>query len=88
VRREQAVAVWVGAKSKVKIPTPSTRSGQALSPKTRQGWGAQKKTEIFQLKQTIEKSEENGEDSLGDLAKQLEREISERKLRLKAVCGH
>lgn len=43
MRREQAVAVWVGAKSKVKIPTPSTRSGQALSPKTRQGWGTQEK---------------------------------------------
>ena len=46
---------------------------------------AQQKTEIFQLKQTIEKSEENGDDPLGDLARQLEQEISERKVRLKAV---
>jgi hypothetical protein len=45
----------------------------------------QKKTELFQLKQTIEKSEQKGEDPLADLAKQLEQEISERKIRLKAV---
>ena len=47
---------------------------------------AQQKTEIFQLKLTIEKSEEKGDDPLGDLAKQLEQEISERKIRWKAVC--
>ena len=46
----------------------------------------QQKTEIFQLKQTIEKREEKGDDPLGDLAKQLGQEISERKIRLKAVC--
>jgi septal ring factor EnvC (AmiA/AmiB activator) len=39
---------------------------------------AQQKTEIFQLKQTIEKSEEMGGDPLGDLAKQLMQEIFER----------
>jgi hypothetical protein len=45
----------------------------------------QKKTELFQLKQTIEKGEQKGEDPLGDLAKQLEQEISEQKIRLNAV---
>jgi hypothetical protein len=51
-----------------------------------QGIEAQQKTEIFQLKQTIEKGEGKGDDPLGDLAKQLEQEISERKIRLNAVC--
>jgi protein tyrosine phosphatase (PTP) superfamily phosphohydrolase (DUF442 family) len=40
VRFEQRVAVWVGLK-RIKIPSPSTRSGQALSQETRQGWGTQ-----------------------------------------------
>lgn len=47
---------------------------------------AQQKTEIFQLRQKIEKIEKKGEDPLGDLAAQLTQEISERKIRLKAVC--
>src|SRR5260221_1461475 len=41
VRRELAVAIWVGPKSKIKTPIPSTRSGHALSPRTRQGRGTQ-----------------------------------------------
>lgn len=45
-----------------------------------------KRVEIFQLKETIKEREEKGDDPLGDLAKQLEKEISERKIRLKAVC--
>jgi hypothetical protein len=41
VRREMAVAVWVGPKSKVKIPPTSTDSGQVLSPRSRKGRGSQ-----------------------------------------------
>lgn len=44
--------------------------------------GAQQKTEIFQLKQTIEETEALGGDPLGDLAKQLMEELSERKIQL------
>lgn len=44
--------------------------------------GAQHKTEIFQLKQTIEETEALGGDPLGDLAKQLMEELSERKIEL------
>ena len=64
MRREPAVAVWVGMKAKVRVPTlreeregwltqtdeiknptPSRRSGQALSRKTRRGWGTRTKAE-------------------------------------------
>ena len=38
--------------------------------------------EIFQLKQTVEESEAMGGDPLGDLAKQLMKELSERKIQL------
>lgn len=41
-----------------------------------------RQTEIFQLKQTIEETEAMGSDPLGDLAKQLMQEISERKIQL------
>jgi len=44
-----------------------------------------KKAEIFQLGQDVEKAEAIGNDPLGDLAKQLMQEISERQIRLKAV---
>ena len=44
--------------------------------------GAQQKTQIFQLKQTIEETEALGGDPLGDLAKQLMEELSERKIQL------
>jgi hypothetical protein len=43
---------------------------------------AHQKTEIFQLKQTIKKSEEKGGDPLGDLAKRLMQEIFERQITL------
>jgi len=39
-------------------------------------------TEIFELKQTIEETEAMGGDPLGDLAKQLMQELSERKIQL------
>ena len=39
-------------------------------------------TEIFHLKQTIEETEVMGGDPLGDLAKQLIQELSERKIQL------
>lgn len=43
---------------------------------------AQQQAEIFQLKQTIEETEAMGGDPLGDLAKQLMQELSERKNQL------
>ena len=43
---------------------------------------AMQQTEIFQLKQTIEETEAMGGDPLGDLAKQLMQELSERKIQL------
>jgi len=42
-------------------------------------------TEIFKLKQTIEETEAMGGDPLGDLAKQLMQELSERKIQLEIV---
>jgi hypothetical protein len=45
---------------------------------------AVKKSEIFQLKQTVDKAEATGSDPLADLAKQLFAEISERQIRLDA----
>jgi len=42
----------------------------------------QQQTEIVQLKQTIEETEAMGGDPLGDLAKQLMQELSERKIQL------
>jgi hypothetical protein len=44
-----------------------------------------RKTEIFQLKDTIEKDESDGSDPLGDLALQLKLEIAERQSELKAI---
>ena len=41
---------------------------------------AQQQTEIFQLKKTIEETEAMGGDPLGDLARQLMQELSERKI--------
>jgi hypothetical protein len=46
---------------------------------------AQRTTEIFQLKQNIEDDEAKGKDPLGDLAEQLMRDMSERKMKLKTV---
>jgi len=43
---------------------------------------AMQQTEIFHLKQTIEETEAMGGDPLGDLAKQLMQELSERKIKL------
>jgi len=43
---------------------------------------AMQQTEIFHLKQTIEETEAMGGDPLGDLAKQLMQELSERKIQL------
>ena len=46
---------------------------------------AHQKTEIFQLRQTIEKAEAIGRDPLRDLVEQLIQKISERQIRLKAM---
>jgi hypothetical protein len=46
---------------------------------------AHHKTEIFTLRETIEKAEAMGDDPLGDLAQKLMKEISERKTRLKTA---
>ncbi|MDO8464204.1 MAG: J domain-containing protein [Gallionella sp.] len=43
---------------------------------------AMQQTEIYELKQTIEETEAMGGDPLGDLAKQLMQELSERKIQL------
>lgn len=43
---------------------------------------AMQQTEIYELKKTIEETEAMGGDPLGDLAKQLMQQISERKIRL------
>lgn len=43
---------------------------------------AMQQTEIYELKKTIEETEALGGDPLGDLAKQLMQELSERKIRL------
>ena len=48
----------------------------------RQEMEAQNKTEIFQLKKTIEETEAMGGDPLADLAQQLMQELSERKIKL------
>jgi hypothetical protein len=48
---------------------------------------AEKKTEIFELKQRVEIAETIGGDPLGDLAKQLLQQTAERKVRLKAAEG-
>jgi len=48
----------------------------------RQEMDAMQQTEVFQLKQTIEETEAMGGDPLGDLAKQLMHELSERKIQL------
>jgi hypothetical protein len=44
-----------------------------------------KQTEIFKLRDRIEKAEAIGDDPLGDLAQKLMKEISERKIRLKTA---
>ena len=43
------------------------------------------RTETFQLGQTVRQAEAKGEDPLGDLARQLKRQISERQNRLKVL---
>jgi hypothetical protein len=48
---------------------------------------AHQKSELFTLRQTIEKAEAIGDDPLGDLAKHLTRQIIERRTRMKAT-GH
>lgn len=46
---------------------------------------AHKKTEIFNLRETIERAEATGDDPLGDLAQKLMKEISVREIRLKTA---
>jgi hypothetical protein len=46
---------------------------------------AMQETDIFHLKQTIEETEAMGGDPLGDLAKQLMQELSERKIQLETA---
>ncbi len=46
----------------------------------------QKKTELYELMATVGEAEANGEDPLGDLARQLTRHINERKIRLELLC--
>lgn len=46
---------------------------------------AMQETKIFHLKQTIEETEAMGGNPLGDLAKQLMQELSERKIQLEIV---
>lgn len=46
---------------------------------------AHKKSEAYELRQTIEAADASGDDPLGDLAKQLVKEISEREAELKAL---
>jgi hypothetical protein len=46
---------------------------------------ALQKTEIFRLRDTVEKAESKGDDPLGDLALQLKHEIAERQSELKAM---
>ncbi len=48
----------------------------------RQELEAQEQTEIFQLRKTVEETEDLGGDPLGDLAMELMRELSERKILL------
>jgi len=48
---------------------------------------AQKKTELFQLRQTVVKAEAKGDDPLGDLARQLTQQIADRRNHLEAVSG-
>lgn len=50
-----------------------------------QGMDAMQQTEIYELKKTIEETEAMGGDPLGDLAKQLMQELSERKIQLENV---
>jgi hypothetical protein len=47
-----------------------------------------KKSEIFQLRETIEKAEASGGDPLGDLANELMQEISERRTTLSLIRQH
>lgn len=47
-----------------------------------QEFEAQQQTEIFELRKTIEETEAMGGDPLGDLARHLMQELSERKIRL------
>jgi hypothetical protein len=46
---------------------------------------AHQKTELFALRQTIEKAEARGDDPLGDLARQLTQQIVERRATMKAM---
>lgn len=46
---------------------------------------AHKKSEAYELRQTVEAADASGDDPLGDLAKQLVNEISEREAELKAI---
>ena len=46
---------------------------------------ALQKSDIFQLKLSIEEGEAKGDDPLGDLAQQLMQELSARKVRLEAM---
>jgi hypothetical protein len=50
-----------------------------------QGIQTHQNTKIFQLKQKIQKAEAATEDPLGDLARQLRQQISERKIRMEAM---
>jgi hypothetical protein len=46
---------------------------------------AYKKSEAYELRQTIETADASGDNLLGDLAKQLTKEISDREAELKAI---
>jgi hypothetical protein len=62
----------------------SVTGNRGLSPilEVQQQMDAMQQTEIFHLKQTIEETEAMGGDPLGELAKQLMQQISERKIQL------
>lgn len=62
---------------------PHTPTKPISTLNTRNGLNEQ--TEIYELKKTIEEIEAMGGDPLGDLAKQLMQELSERKIQLENV---
>jgi len=48
----------------------------------------QKRSDIYKLKVTIERAELKGSDPLGDLAEQIQQELSERTIRLEEIAAH
>lgn len=61
---------------------PTLRSVARCTGEVQQQIDAMQQIEIFNLKQTIEETEAMGRNPLGDLAKQLLQELSERKIQL------